>query len=68
MNALHDAAMAAKRFHDAALAALDRPDDVAAQKKAIRLGVQARIMLSIALTPGPDDPYAIWPSLREIAP
>ena len=26
-NPLHDAAMAAKRFHDAALAYLDRPED-----------------------------------------
>lgn len=33
MPPLHDAAMAAKRFHDAALAALDRPDDVAATIK-----------------------------------
>lgn len=31
MNALHDAAMAAKRFHDAALAYLDRPESEVAQ-------------------------------------
>lgn len=33
-RALHDAAMAAKRFHDAALAYLDRPDERFAKGRA----------------------------------
>lgn len=51
-NPLHDAAMAAKRFHDAALVALDRPDDVAAQQYAANMAGEARMALE-ALSPVP---------------